>query len=322
MKNKKTTAIIIIILVILLSAYSVFSDILGRNGGKEKEIKVEAGESFSSVIEKLEEEGIIRHKLLFKYYALKNGVDTNLKAGTHKMNEAMGYKKIGEELKNGGMGNNTVILTIPEGFEIKDIAKEVNKVFGISQEEFTASQKDFKLDFLPERENPLEGYLFPDSYEFYKDATPSDIIEKMLSGFESIWTEDFEKQAKKLDMTIDEVIILASIIEREAGNVDEMGKVSSVFHNRLKINMPLQSCATVQYILKERKLVLSIADTKIDSPYNTYLYPGLPVGPVSNPGRAAIEAALYPDDTGYYYFKVNESGETLFSKTLAEHNSK
>ena len=121
---------------------------------------------------------------------------------------------------------------------------------------------------------------------------------------------------------MDEVVILASIIEREAGNEGEMGKVSSVFHNRLNIDMPLQSCATVQYILKERKSVLSVEDTKIDSPYNTYMYKGLPKGPIASPGKAAINAALYPETTDYLYFKVTSDGVTVFSKTLEEHNSK
>ncbi len=321
MKNNKKTALFAIILIIVVSFSSVFSDINGRNGGIEKEITIEKGESFSSVVDKLKENGIIRHKLLFKYYAMAKGIDVNLKAGAHILNEAMGYKKTGEELKNGNLGGNTVILTIPEGFEIKDIAKEINNVFGISEEEFLiAAKNDFGIE--NERENPLEGYLFPDSYEFYKDASAEDIIEKMLQGFDNIWTEKFSQRCLELNMTMDEVIILASIIEREAGSIEEMGKVSSVFHNRLKINMPLQSCATVQYILKERKEVLSIADTKIESPYNTYIYAGLPVGPISNPGKAAIEAALYPEKTDYYYFKVNDEGVTLFSKTLSEHNLK
>ena len=124
-------------------------------------------------------------------------------------------------------------------------------------------------------------------------------------------------------MTIDEVITLASIIEREAAGDEDRGKVSSVFHNRLDSKeLPyLQSCATVQYILQERKSVLSIADTKIDSPYNTYLYKGLPPGPIAAPGLASIKAALYPEDTDYYYFVVNADGKHLFAKTLKEHEA-
>lgn len=323
MKNKKTIALFIIILIILLCFSAVFSDINGRRDGREVEFTIEQGESFSSVVDKLKDNGIIKHKLLFKYYAMAKGIDVELKAGTHIMYEAMGYKKAGKELKNSLLGGNTVILTIPEGFEIKDIAKEINKVFGIPEGEFLKEAKnDFGLGLNNGREYPLEGYLFPDSYEFYKDASSEEIIEKMLSGFDNIWTEELTQRSNELNMTKDEVIILASIIEREAGSIEEMGKVSSVFHNRLKINMPLQSCATVQYILKERKPVLSIPDTKIESPYNTYLNPGLPIGPVSNPGKAAILAALYPESTDYYYFKVNEEGVTLFSKTLEEHNLK
>ncbi len=326
MKNKKLIILLAALIIIVLFLVSVIRDFNGIAGGEIKEITIDQGESFSSALDKLKKENIIKHKLLFKYYSVRKSLDREIKAGNHFLSVGMGYENLIEELKNGGSMDNTLIFTVPEGYEISDIAREVENVFGISAEDFRgALEKDYDFPFLNDigdKENYLEGYLFPDSYEFYKDASPEDIIKKMLEGFDKTWTEDFEKRAKELNMTKDEVIILASIIEREAGKIEEMGKVSSVFHNRLKINMPLQSCATVQYILKERKPVLSIADTKIDSPYNTYLYGGLPIGPISNPGKAAIEAALYPEKTDYFYFKVNDYGVTLFARTLSEHNLK
>ena len=209
---------------------------------------------------------------------------------------------------------------------VLDFIPSFTALFGIGADDFYAAEKlDYDSPFtkeIPNRENRYEGYLFPDTYEFDASATGEDITKRMLLRFSEIWTDEYKNRAKELGMTMDEVVILASIIEREAGNEGEMGKVSSVFHNRLNIDMPLQSCATVQYILKERKSVLSVEDTKIDSPYNTYMYKGLPKGPIASPGKAAINAALYPETTDYLYFKVTSDGVTVFSKTLEEHNSK
>ena len=328
MKNKKKFIKIIILalllfLVILLS--DVLSDRVGRKNGDEVVITVEQGESFRSVTEKLCDAGVVKYELLFRRYAAGKGADVNLKAGNHNMYKKMGYKSAVRELTREGEGN-TVLFTFAEGFEIKQIAKSLSEKFDFSERDFIkAADKRYDamyLKDLPARDNITEGYLFPDTYEFYRDASAEDVVKKLLSGFENAWTDELEARRIELSMSLDEVVTLASIIEREAGSMAEMGKVSSVFHNRLKIGMALQSCATVQYILPERKDVLSVSDTKIDSPYNTYINQGLPKGPIANPGIAAIKAALYPEDTDYYYFKLNSDGVTVFSKTLSEHNGK
>ena len=217
------------------------------------------------------------------------------------------------------------IGTVEDAYLAKDEGAEGIGLFRTEFMFMEAAEKDYGTEFeknIPERNNRLEGYLFPETYEFYATDSAETIIKKMLGGFDYIWTDEYDRRCAELSMSVDDVVILASIIEREAGSIAEMKKVSSVFHNRLKIGMALQSYATVQYILPERKDVLSVSDTKIDSPYNTYLYPGLPEGPIANPGRAAVEAALYPEDTEYYYFKVNDDGVTVFSENLTEHNSK
>lgn len=322
------SAILLLIAAIIVGAFfaiDILKDRIGNKNGEEKLITVEQGESFADIAEKMKDAGVIKHEFFFRHYASEKNADKDLKSGTYVMRENMGYRRAVDVLINKGK-SDAVKFTFYEGFEVKIIAKELSAKFNFSEQEFIkAAQKDYGVGYLrtiSEREILAEGYLFPDTYEFYKDATPEDVVRKLLGGFEKMWTDEYEKRCRELSMTVDEVVILASIIEREAGSVSEMGKVSSVFHNRLKIGMPLQSCATVQYILPERKDVLSVSDTKIESPYNTYLYEGLPEGPISNPGKAAIEAALYPEDTDYYYFKVNDDGETVFSKTLSEHNSK
>jgi len=174
---------------------------------------------------------------------------------------------------------------------------------------------------VPKRENRLEGYLFPDTYQFSLSEGAYSIINKMLARFDEIYTQEYRTRAKSLGMTDDEIITLASVIEREAQGDGDRKTVAGVFHNRLKnAQYPyLESCATVQYILKERKPVLSVADTKIDSPYNTYQNPGLPAGPIASPGQKSIEAALYPEAHNYLFFVMDSTGKHRFAETFSEH---
>lgn len=322
---KKKIIVFALSLAVCLFAFFLVADVTGLFPGSEVEINIEDGDGLKAVASKIKKSGVINFTPGFEIYARVQGFDTKITAGIHTLSKNMGYKNAAAILTSASINSSDITFTVPEGFEIYRLADKVSEVFGISQEEFLSAQEnEYNFPFLseiPDRENRLEGYLFPDTYQFTKGASATEITEKMLGRFSQIWTDEFSLRSKELGMTRDEVIILASIIEREAGSKEEMGKVSSVFHNRIKIGMPLQSCATVQYILKERKDVLSIEDTKISSPYNTYINTGLPIGPISSPGKDAITAALYPEDTDYYYFKVGEDGKTVFSKTLTEHNS-
>lgn len=323
----KRFLILFLAFFVVLSAIRISGDRRGSLKGESVTVIVEEGETFGLLLGRLREAEVIRYPLFFKRYMTKNGYDVLLKPGAHTMWTSMGYEAAAKELSGFAKDSESVTFTVPEGFEIYRLAEAAEKAFAIPKTVFleAAETESFDYAFLaevPRRENRLEGYLFPDTYQFEKTASSADIINKMLHRFDEMWTSELEERAKEVGMSMDDVIILASIIEREAGNEAEMGHVSSVFHNRLAIGMPLQSCATVQYILEERKPVLSVADTKIDSPYNTYLYTGLPIGPIASPGLAAIRAALWPDTTDDYYFKVDASGKTVFSKTLEEHNEK
>jgi len=171
------------------------------------------------------------------------------------------------------------------------------------------------MNGLPSGSDRLEGFLFPETYEIYVSATAHDIVDKMLSQFDKVFTEDCYKRAEELGMSVRDIITIASIIEREARIDEDRSLVASVIYNRLDINMSLQMCSTVQYILGDPKAVLSTADTQIDHPYNTYQNPGLPPGPICSPGEASIMAALYPADTDYIYFVVSEKldGSHAFS---------
>ena len=177
---------------------------------------------------------------------------------------------------------------------------------------------------VPRRKYALEGYLAPNTYEVYVDATEEDIIRKMLSQTEAVFPESYQERANELGLTMDQVLTLASLIEKEAKEAD-FPRVSAVFHNRLRAGMKLESDVTVHYATGVRKMALGGTDLRTDSPYNTYVVSGLPVGPICNPSPAAIRAALYPDETmiaeNYLFFcaKEPESGELYFSRTLAEH---
>lgn len=284
------------------------------------------------------EPGLIQNTAVFKVYVDFVGKASKMQAGTYILSRNMTMKQIVDIICEGNPPKPTLPFTIPEGYTSSDIAAVLREKGLIgSQAEFLIGCNDASLysvfNFLtPVFDNPngrsvlLEGYLFPDTYEVYEDATVDSIAMRMLNRFNEVFTDEYLERAEELGMTMDEVVILASIIEREAQVKTDFPKVSAVFHNRLKQEMPLQSCASLSYVLKVNKYTFTESELKTDSPYNTYRNAGLPIGPICNPGRTAIEAALYPNDAylneGYLYFcngNPAESTELVFSKTYKEH---
>lgn len=284
------------------------------------------------------EPGLIQNTAVFKVYVDFVGKASKMQAGTYILSRNMSMKQIVDIICEGNPPKPTITLTIPEGYTSSDIAA-VLKENGLieSQAEFIIECNDAStysvFNFLsPVIANPngrsvlLEGYLFPDTYEVYEDATVDSICMRMLNRFNEVFTDEYIARAEELGMTMDQVVILASIIEREAQVKTDFPKVSAVFHNRLKQDMPLQSCASLSYVLKVNKYTFTESELQTDSPYNTYQNKGLPVGPICNPGRTAIEAALYPNEAylndGYLYFcngNPAESKELVFAKTYKEH---
>lgn len=285
-------------------------------------------------------DGLIRSVAAFKVYVDFVGKANNLRAGTYVLSKNMSVKQIVDVICEGNPPKATVKFTIPEGYTVLAIAQVlVDKGLIDSQSELYGAVEGgaafmnfaFVSDVLatPDaaaRRFALEGYLFPDTYEVYLDASVETILIKMLNRFNEIFTDEDAARAAELGMTPDEVTTLASLIEREAQATGDFAKVSAVFHNRLGQNLPLQSCASLSYVLGVTKYTFTEAERATDSLYNTYLYSGLPVGPVSNPGRAAIEAALHPNEDylkdGYLYFcnrNPAETRELVFAKTYEEH---
>ena len=272
----------------------------------------------------LKDNKIISSENMFYMYSRVFG--GTFQKGTHEIT-SKSYWKICEELESVTL-SKSVTVTIPEGMEQREIAALIEVKGLVTAEEFNDAAKIDKYDYwflknIPVRDMQLEGYLFPDTYEFAFDESAESIIMKMLDNFDKKFTAEMKKQADKLGMTTDEIIIMASVVEREVASKNELGLVSGVFYNRLNPNTEsagyLQSCATVQYILKERKKVLSIADTEIKSDYNTYVKKGLPVGPIASPGLNCINAALNPQKTEYMYFAADGDGKHYFAETYDKH---
>lgn len=288
-----------------------------------KNVSIKKGWTTYSIAEYLASENIIKSNKAFLLYTLSLNKDVSLQAGEYRLSPSMTADEILEILSKGKIFVDTVRVTIPEGYELAQIKEKLVAV-GIADRDKLeeALEKDYDYWFLKEldrTENRLEGYLFPDTYEIPRSYSEEDIVNRMLRRFEQIFNEQHRQKAKELGMTIDQVVTLASIVEREAVLDSERATISGVFHNRMNIGMLLQSCATVQYIIGERKPILTFDDIAIESPYNTYVNSGLPPGPIASPGAASINAALNPEKTDYLYFVAKKDGGHTFSKTLEEH---
>lgn len=291
-------------------------------------VEIPANATIGDVSKILKKADVISYPFLFRTFFTMTSEESSLKPGKYEANSKLDYRALTRLLTRKSTYRETVRVTVPEGYELSQIVKLlVDK--GVCEKaklEDVLANYDFEFSFLKGIKKGtvtrLEGYLYPDTYEFYTNDDPANVVKKMLANFDNKFTEAMRSRAKELNMSISEVITLASIIEREATNTDRE-LISSVFHNRLKSGRypRLQSCATVQYALGERKERLSIEDTKIDSPYNTYQIKGLPPGPIASPGNESIEAALYPAETSYLFFALQEDGTHKFSKTFAEHQS-
>lgn len=315
-------------LVFVLCVIGTYGDFAGIGGGnREILIEIPSGAGADAVAHILDSRGIISHPLMFKLWYRIEGAPI-FQQGRHRVHPSMSYREIFKKLSSAPdqEGSGIKKVAILEGYELRQVVDLLVEK-GLGNEAVFWHEIEsgvFDIPFvkeLPQRENRLEGYLYPDTYLFTVGETEHAILEKMLRAFEEKVLPVY--QEANPSQSLDEIIKMASVVEREAANVEEQPIVASVFYNRLAKNMRLESCATVQYILRERKLVLSIEDTQIDSPYNTYRNQGLPVGPIATPGLSSVKAALYPAETNYLYFLATKDGEkNLFSETFEEHQKK
>ena len=295
---------------------------------KEIEIEIPEGAYLSEIANIIYEKGIIKYPDKFIEFAMAEGNSNKYKYGVFYLNVNMSYEEISVALQQVGAKPNSVKVTIPEGYELRQIIdlcveKGIGTEEGFNNAILNSTFDYWFLNGVQKSNVYLEGYLFPATYTLSKDSSEESVLKEMLNKFDSIFTDDMKSRASELDMSVHEIITLASIVEREAANDDERARVASVFYNRLnsKTYPYLESCATVQYILKERKAVLSNDDTNIDSPYNTYKNPGLPPNPIASPGLESIKATLYPETSDYLFFVLGNDGKHVFSKTYKEHLS-
>lgn len=277
---------------------------LSKNPFTEEEMffRVEKGQGSREIALSLEKQGFIWWGPVFRLYVLTTGVSDKLQAGTYQFSPSMNISVIAGKLASGDIAQEEI--TIIEGWNLKDIAWYFeNKGMFQAEELFELNQESWQ--------GGLEGYLFPDTYLISRGDSLAEIVEQMQ--------DNFDKRTINLEITPD-IITMASLIEKEVRTKEDKEIVSGILWKRLRVGMPLQVDATIVYITGANDSGISKQDTQIDSPYNTYLYRGLPAGPISNPGIESISAAVYPKDSQYWYYLSTPEGETIFSKTLQEHN--
>lgn len=303
------------------------NDVLALNKPeKTATITITNDDSFGDVAEKLKDEGLIEYKFLFNLFATFTRSKDDVVAGTFTLNTDMDYRALLSGMSANSATRATVTVTIPEGYTVDQIFTllEEKGVASVEDLQDMAANHDYAFSFLQDLElgdyHRLEGYLYPDTYEFTTPQNPLYVINKMLVRFDEQFTDAMRQEVADSGRTIHEIITIASMIEKET-DVNDRADIASVIYNRL--NNPsggtqgyLQIDATLAYINGGK--VPTEADKSIDSPYNTYLYKGLPAGPISNPGLESIKAAMNPNSTSYYYYALGDDGVHHFFKTLRE----
>ena len=284
-------------------------------------VTIAKGEKTSQIAARLESAGVLRSSYLFTWLARWQRIDRHLRPGRYQFT---GPTRMIDVLRTLHDGRAVVVtVTIPEGWTVARIASHLSAQLGFTAEEFMGLTRDTAL--LRQADCPgtnLEGYLWPDTYQFYWGAEPREVLERLLVTARAVFSDSLAARARALGFNRHQVLTLASLIEGEAAAGDERAHIAGVFHNRLRLGMPLQCDPSVIYALGGLPpgRVLQEGDLTYDSPYNTYVYPDLPPGPINNPGRASITAALYPDSTKDLYFVATGDGRHVFSMTLEEHN--
>lgn len=285
----------------------------------QKVIIIKSGQGLNETIDKLHQAGIINNLIKFKLFARLNGYDKKIKAGEYILSSDISPERILEIMVEGMVRLHK--LTVPEGFNLHQIALIVaDKGFATENSFIRAATDPSFVHAMGIDAETFEGYLFPDTYCFSMDVTPEKIITAMVRQFWSLFTPFFQNHAKNSGFSIHEIMTLASIIEKETGAAFERPIISSVFQNRLKKRMRIESDPTVIYGIKNFSGNLTRKHLATVTPYNTYKIKGLPPGPIANPGMKSIEAVLCPADTRFLYFVSKKDGTHKFSTNIADHN--
>lgn len=310
--------LVFLIGVFLFVGFGYYLSNPAEKRGDDQVFFVREGATLNVVAGELESQGIITGKRLFLLWARLMGYSRSIKAGEYRLSSAMPPLKILETLSKGTVITHPV--TIPEGYTIKQIGELLEEKGLVKNEEFLAITGDPDVaKRYGISGHSLEGYLYPDTYQFGRGLSPMSVVEVMVKHFWEV-TGPLREKIEQSGMTIEEVITLASIVEKETGRAEERPIIASVFLNRLKKRMRLETDPTVIYGIKDFSGNLTKKHLTQRTPYNTYVIRGLPPGPIANPGKEAIEAVLFPAKTDYLYFVSKNDGSHYFSKTLIEHN--
>lgn len=337
---KFTILILVVVAVISFFSYKRAVNDPHEKNGKTVSFVVGKGDSVSKISKGLVDSGLIGSDFYFRIFVKENGQQAKIQAGNYALNSAMSIREIVDVLSKGNVVSDERVIKLIEGWNSKEISDYLNtegvsqgdellKMVGYPRVNYQNEKKlprpvDYSKDFDFLKDKPenygLEGYLFPDTYRIFKNASVDDVVRKMLGNLDKKLTPEMRDDIKKQGKTVYEIITMASIVQKEVRSEADMKIVSGIFWNRIEIGKPLESCATLAYILGVNKKQYTYEDTEIDSPYNAYKNPGLPPGPIANPGIEAIKAAIYPTESDYLFFlSSSDGGQTIFSKTYEEH---
>lgn len=328
--------IMLVVLIVLVVAVTLFfkkmnsTEVNSSAKNKPEEtisVNIESGSSVTDIIKALEDNDVIDSAFHFKYLCKKMGYGPEFKSGYYTFTNHMTFDDIIKALNTGASSINAKKLTVREGEWLSEIASDLESMGVCTAKEFlTASNsRDYNYDFvakIPERDNLLEGYLFPATYSIEENMSATDIVNMMLAKFDQVVKDnDIEAQAKKLNHTLDDAVIIASLIEGEVKYAPERTTVSSVIYNRLAKNMKLQLDDSVIYSMGKRATRVLYSDLKNNDKHNTYVVDGLPIGPINSPSEDSLKAAVNPDSTNYLYYVVENTttGQHHFSATYEEH---
>ncbi|KXL52474.1 putative aminodeoxychorismate lyase [Anaerotignum neopropionicum] len=276
-------------------------------------VTIPQGASTADIANILKENKLIKNTFMFRLSSRLDGFDGTYQQGTYEIDKSLNDTQIMELLQTGVVFND-IKFTVPEGYTTKQIAEKVKEAGICTAEEFIEECNTGRFDFeflknLPDRDFKLEGYLFPDTYYIKEETTAHELIEAMLARFEQMYTKEYQNAVSASGYSLDEMVTIASVIEKEIKLDEERPRAAGVIYNRLKDGMPLQVDATVLYAMGIVKEDITTVDLQYDSPYNTYKVTGLPIGPISNPGEASFKAALNPEDNNYIYYIVEAKGQ-------------
>lgn len=311
----------VIVIASLFIWLNSLKSITAMAAGESVYIRVTPGMRVAELVELLHDKGAVSGSFGFKALARWNDLQSNLKVGAYVFSSEMTYQEIIDALMSGKTA--AVMVTIPEGYSVEQIASLFAEKGLAEKAAVLDVAKNFApYDYMTTNDDTIyraEGFLFPDTYEIAHDQDAEAIFKMMADEFDYKFTPEMRQRAQEMNMSIRDVITLASLVEKEARYAEDRPIIAQVFLTRLEIGMPLQSDATIQYLLDAPKEDVLIEDTKMKSPYNTYQNMELPPGPIANPGLDSIKAVLYPADTDYLYFVADRQGHNYYTTSYQEH---